>query len=102
MSGLGKGITAASIGNILKARGYKVCLQKLDQYINFDAGTLNPGEHGEMFVTDDGAETDLDLGHYERFTDENYTQDSSVMTGRVYSEVIARERRGDPANESVA
>ncbi|MFH0912427.1 MAG: CTP synthase [Patescibacteria group bacterium] len=101
LSGLGKGITAASIGNILKARGCKVFMQKLDQYINYDAGTLNPGEHGEVFVTDDGAETDLDLGHYERFTDENYSQDSSVMTGRVYSEVIARERRGDYLGKTV-
>ena len=101
LSGLGKGITAASIGNILKARGYKVFMQKLDQYINYDAGTLNPGEHGEVFVTDDGAETDLDLGHYERFTDENYSQDSSIMTGRVYSEVIAKERHGDYLGKTV-
>ncbi len=101
LSGLGKGITAASIGNILKARGHKVFLQKLDQYINYDAGTLNPGEHGEVFVTDDGAETDLDLGHYERFTDENFNQDSSVMTGRIYSDVIAKERRGDFLGKTV-
>lgn len=101
LSGLGKGITAASIGNILKARGYKVFLQKLDQYINYDAGTLNPGEHGEVFVTDDGAETDLDLGHYERFTDESFNQDSSIMTGRIYSDVIARERRGDFLGKTV-
>jgi len=101
LSGLGKGITAASIGNILKARGYSVFMQKLDQYINFDAGTLNPGEHGEVYVTDDGAETDLDLGHYERFTDENYSQASSVMTGRVYSEVIAKERHGDYLGKTV-
>ncbi|MBU1092475.1 CTP synthase, partial [Patescibacteria group bacterium] len=101
LSGLGKGITAASIGNILKARGYTVFMQKLDQYINFDAGTLNPGEHGEVFVTDDGAETDLDLGHYERFTDENYSQESSIMTGRVYSEVIAKERHGDYLGKTV-
>jgi len=101
LSGLGKGITAASIGNILKARGCRVFMQKLDQYINFDAGTLNPGEHGEVFVTDDGAETDLDLGHYERFTDESYSQESSVMTGRVYSEVIAKERHGDYLGKTV-
>jgi len=101
LSGLGKGITAASIGNILKARGYKVFLQKLDPYINYDAGTLNPGEHGEVFVTDDGAETDLDLGHYERFTDESFSQASSIMTGRVYSEVIAKERRGDFLGKTV-
>ena len=101
LSGLGKGITAASIGNILKARGYKIFMQKLDQYINYDAGTLNPGEHGEVFVTDDGAETDLDLGHYERFVDENLTKDSSIMTGRIYSDVIARERRGDFLGKTV-
>ncbi len=101
LSGLGKGIAAASIGNILKARGYKIFMQKLDQYINYDAGTLNPGEHGEVFVTADGAETDLDLGHYERFTDENLTQDSSIMTGRVYSDVISRERRGDFLGKTV-
>jgi len=101
LSGLGKGIAAASIGNILKARGYKVYMQKLDQYINYDAGTLNPGEHGEVFVTDDGAETDLDLGHYERFIDENLTQDSSIMTGRVYSDLIAKERRGDFLGKTV-
>jgi CTP synthase len=101
LSGLGKGIVAASIGNILKARGHKVFMQKLDQYINYDAGTLNPGEHGEVFVTDDGAETDLDLGHYERFIDENLTQDSSIMTGRIYSDVINRERRGDYLGKTV-
>ncbi|AKM84733.1 MAG: CTP synthase, CTP synthase [candidate division Kazan bacterium GW2011_GWA1_50_15] len=101
LSGLGKGIAAASIGNILKARGYKIFMQKLDQYINYDAGTLNPGEHGEVFVTDDGAETDLDLGHYERFIDENLTQDSSIMTGRVYSDVINKERRGDFLGKTV-
>lgn len=101
LSGLGKGIAAASMGNILKARGYKVYMQKLDQYINYDAGTLNPGEHGEVFVTDDGAETDLDLGHYERFIDENLTQDSSIMTGRIYSDLIAKERRGDFLGKTV-
>jgi len=101
LSGLGKGIVAASIGNILKARGLKIFLQKFDQYINVDAGTLNPGEHGEVFVTDDGAETDLDLGHYERFVDTALTQDSSVMTGRIYKEVIERERRGDYLGKTV-
>jgi len=101
LSGLGKGIVAASIGNILKARGHKIFMQKLDQYINYDAGTLNPGEHGEVFVTDDGAETDLDLGHYERFIDENLTKDSSIMTGRIYSDVISRERRGDFLGKTV-
>ncbi|MGH9856632.1 MAG: CTP synthase, partial [Acidobacteriota bacterium] len=83
LSGLGKGITSASIGNILKDRGLSVNMQKFDQYINIDAGTLNPAEHGEVFVTDDGAEADLDLGHYERFLHQNVTSDSSVMTGEV-------------------
>ncbi len=101
LSGLGKGISAASIGNILKARGHKIFMQKLDQYINYDAGTLNPGEHGEVFVTDDGVETDLDLGHYERFIDENLTKDSSIMTGRIYSDVISHERRGDFLGKTV-
>lgn len=101
LSGLGKGITAASIGNILKSRGFAVNMQKFDQYINVDAGTLNPAEHGEVFVTDDGAECDLDLGHYERFLDHNVTTDSSVMTGEIYQEVIARERRGDYLGKTV-
>src|SRR3989344_6036661 len=101
LSGLGKGITAASIGNILKSRGFSVNMQKFDQYINVDAGTLNPAEHGEVFVTDDGAECDLDLGHYERFLDHNVTSDSSVMTGEIYQQVIARERRGDYLGKTV-
>ncbi len=101
LSGLGKGITAASIGNILKARGWKVSIQKFDQYINVDAGTLNPAEHGEVFVTDDGAETDLDLGHYERFLNQKMTKNSSVMTGRIYNEVITRERRGEYLGKTV-
>lgn len=101
LSGLGKGITAASIGNVLKERGFKVNMQKFDQYINVDAGTLNPAEHGEVFVTDDGAESDLDLGHYERFLNQNVTADSSVMTGRIYNEVIARERRGEYLGKTV-
>lgn len=101
LSGLGKGITAASIGNILKDRGWKVSMQKFDQYINVDAGTLNPAEHGEVFVTDDGAETDLDLGHYERFLNQNMTKNSSVMTGRIYNEVIMRERRGEYLGKTV-
>ena len=92
VSGLGKGITAASLGRLLKARGLKVTAQKLDPYLNVDPGTMNPVQHGEVFVTDDGAETDLDLGHYERFTDESLTKYSSVTTGRIYSEVIERER----------
>jgi CTP synthase len=94
LSGLGKGIFAASIGNILRSRGFSVNIQKCDPYLNVDAGTLNPGEHGEVFVTDDGAETDLDLGHYERFVDTNLTKLSSVMTGRIYTEVLDDERRG--------
>lgn len=101
LSGLGKGITAASIGNILKDRGLKVNMQKFDQYINVDAGTLNPAEHGEAFVTDDGAEADLDLGHYERFLNHNVTANSSVMTGKIYQEVINRERRGEYLGKTV-
>jgi CTP synthase len=94
LSGLGKGITAASIGNLLKARGLKVNIQKCDPYLNYDAGTLNPAEHGECFVTKDGAETDLDLGHYERFLDQELTQSSSLMSGRVLRKVIDGERSG--------
>jgi CTP synthase len=95
VSGIGKGITAASLGTILKARGLSVSLQKLDPYINIDPGTMSPYQHGEVFVTDDGAETDLDLGHYERFVDTNLSKASNVTTGKIYSEVIAKERRGD-------
>lgn len=95
VSGLGKGLTAASLGRILKQRGLKVFMQKLDPYINVDPGTMSPYQHGEVFVTADGAETDLDLGHYERFIDEELNKDSSITTGRVYSHVIAKERRGD-------
>lgn len=95
VSGLGKGITAASLGRLLKARGYKVTMQKFDPYINIDPGTMNPVQHGEVFVTDDGAETDLDLGHYERFIDENLTGNSNVTTGKVYWSVLSKERRGD-------
>ena len=101
VSGLGKGITAASLGRLLKNRGYKVANQKFDPYINVDPGTMSPYEHGEVFVTDDGAETDLDLGHYERFTDEALSKNSSVTTGRIYSEVIERERRGDYLGKTV-
>lgn len=101
LSGLGKGITAASIGNILKDRGLATNMQKFDQYINVDAGTLNPAEHGEVFVTDDGAEADLDLGHYERFLNQNLTTDSSVMTGRIYLSLIARERKGEYLGKTV-
>lgn len=95
VSGLGKGITAASLGRLLKARGYKVTMQKFDPYINIDPGTMNPVQHGEVFVTDDGAETDLDLGHYERFIDESLTKNSNVTTGKVYWSVLSKERRGD-------
>lgn len=95
VSGLGKGITAASLGRLLKARGYKVTMQKFDPYINIDPGTMNPIQHGEVFVTDDGAETDLDLGHYERFIDENLGKNSNVTTGKVYWSVLQKERRGD-------
>ena len=95
VSGLGKGITAASLGRLLKARGYHVTMQKFDPYINIDPGTMNPVQHGEVFVTDDGAETDLDLGHYERFIDESLTRNSNVTTGKVYWTVLQKERRGD-------
>ena len=101
LSGLGKGVTAASIGNILKARGFRVSMQKFDQYLNVDAGTLNPGEHGEVFVTDDAAETDLDLGHYERFLDQPLTKDASIMTGRIYLDVIQAEREGKYLGKTV-
>ena len=101
VSGLGKGITGASLGRLLKNRGYKVIAQKFDPYINVDPGTMNPHEHGEVFVTDDGAETDLDLGHYERFIDENLTKNCSITTGRIYSEVIEKERRGDYLGKTV-
>ncbi|MCD6322215.1 MAG: CTP synthase [Clostridiales bacterium] len=95
VSGLGKGITAASLGRLLKARGYRVTMQKFDPYINVDPGTMSPYQHGEVFVTDDGAETDLDLGSYERFIDENLSQDSNITTGSIYGSVIAKERKGD-------
>ena len=95
VSGLGKGITAASLGRLLKARGYTVTMQKFDPYINIDPGTMNPIQHGEVFVTDDGTETDLDLGHYERFIDESLTKNSNVTTGKIYWSVLQKERRGD-------
>jgi CTP synthase len=100
-SGLGKGITAASIARLLKSRGLRITLQKLDPYINVDPGTMNPFEHGEVFVLDDGAETDLDLGHYERFTDESLAHESNVTTGAVYQTVIQRERRGEFLGKTV-
>lgn len=95
VSGLGKGITAASLGRLLKARGFTVTMQKFDPYINIDPGTMNPVQHGEVFVTDDGAETDLDLGHYERFIDESLTRNSNVTAGKVYWTVLNKERRGE-------
>ena len=95
VSSLGKGITAASLGRLLKSRGYKVTVQKFDPYINIDPGTMSPYQHGEVFVTDDGAETDLDLGHYERFIDINLSKSSNVTTGKIYQAVITKERRGD-------
>ena len=101
VSGLGKGITAASLGRLLKNRGYKVTIQKFDPYLNVDPGTMSPYEHGEVFVTDDGAETDLDLGHYERFIDENLTKNSSVTMGKIYSHVIEKERKGDYLGKTV-
>ena len=93
-SGLGKGIAAASIGMLLKSAGYKVAIQKLDPYLNVDPGTMNPYQHGEVFVTKDGAETDLDLGHYERFIDEELSALSSVSTGQIYRDVLEKEREG--------
>ncbi|MGI9602520.1 MAG: CTP synthase [Acidimicrobiales bacterium] len=100
-SSLGKGITASSLGRLLKARGLRVTMQKLDPYINVDPGTMNPFEHGEVFVTDDGGETDLDLGHYERFIDENLSRASNATTGSIYSHVLAAERRGDYLGKTV-
>jgi len=101
VSSLGKGLTAASLGNLLTARGLHVVMQKLDPYLNVDPGTMNPFQHGEVFVTDDGAETDLDIGHYERFLDIELSQAANVTTGQVYSEVIARERRGEYLGDTV-
>ena len=95
VSSIGKGIVAASLGRLLKNRGLKVTIQKFDPYINIDPGTMSPYQHGEVFVTDDGAETDLDLGHYERFIDINLNKHSDVTTGKIYSEVLRKERRGE-------
>ena len=100
VSGLGKGITAASLGRLLKLRGIKVAAQKLDPYMNVDPGTMSPYQHGEVFVTDDGAETDLDLGHYERFIDENLTKFSNLTSGRVYWNVLQKERAGGYLGET--
>ena len=101
VSSLGKGIVSASVGKLLQSRGYSVTIQKLDPYINVDPGTLNPYEHGECYVTEDGAETDLDLGHYERFININTSQANNVTTGKIYLNVIEKERRGDYLGETV-
>src|ERR1700724_2012863 len=95
VSSIGKGITTACLGRLLRNRGFNVTMMKLDPYVNVDAGTMNPFQHGEVFVTDDGAETDMDLGHYERFIDENLSRDNNTTTGKIYGAVIARERRGE-------
>ena len=101
VSSVGKGVTAAAIGRVLKARGFRVSIQKLDPYLNVDPGTMSPYQHGEVFVTEDGAETDLDLGHYERFIDENLNKACNITTGQVYNEVITKERRGDYLGETI-
>src|SRR5512138_1973178 len=101
VSSLGKGLAASSIGCLLECRGLQVALIKLDPYINVDPGTMSPFQHGEVFVTDDGAETDLDLGHYERFTHAHLTQANNVTSGRIYETIIARERRGDYLGKTV-
>ena len=101
LSSLGKGIAAASIATLLKNCGFKVSMLKADPYINVDPGTMSPFEHGEVFVTADGAETDLDLGHYERFLDENLTQNNNFTTGKVYSTVIEKERKGDYLGKTI-
>ena len=101
VSGLGKGITAASLGRLLKARGFRVAAQKLDPYVNVDPGTMSPYQHGEVYVTEDGAETDLDLGHYERFIDEDLNRFSNLTTGKVYWNVLTKERRGEYLGETV-
>ena len=100
-SSLGKGLTASSLGNLLKARGLRVTMQKLDPYLNVDPGTMNPFQHGEVFVTDDGRETDLDIGHYERFLETNLEGTANVTTGQIYSTVIAKERRGEYLGDTV-
>jgi CTP synthase len=100
-SSLGKGLTASSLGRLLRARGLRVVMQKLDPYLNVDPGTMNPFQHGEVFVTEDGAETDLDIGHYERFLDADLDATSNVTTGQVYSTVIAKERRGEYLGDTV-
>ena len=101
LSGLGKGIVSASLGYLLKSRGFKVTIQKLDPYLNVDPGTMNPYQHGEVFVLDDGSETDLDLGHYERFIDTNLSKNNTTSSGRVYWDVLKRERKGDYLGETI-
>jgi len=101
VSSLGKGIACSSLGFLLKARGLNVSIQKLDPYINVDPGTMSPYQHGEVYVTDDGAETDLDLGHYERFIEESLSQANNVTTGRIYQDVITKERRGEYLGSTV-
>ena len=101
VSSLGKGLAAASIGCLLEARGIKINLMKFDPYLNVDPGTMSPFQHGEVFVTDDGAETDLDLGHYERFTHARLTRDNNLTTGRIYEQIITKERRGDYLGKTV-
>lgn len=100
-SSLGKGLTASSLGRVLRSRGVRVTMQKLDPYLNVDPGTMNPFQHGEVFVTEDGAETDLDIGHYERFLDVNLDAVANVTTGQIYSSVIAKERRGEYLGDTV-
>ena len=101
VSSIGKGIVAASLGRLLKSKGYSVSILKLDPYLNVDPGTMSPFQHGEVFVTDDGAETDLDLGHYERFTNISSKQSDNITTGRIYSDVIKRERKGGYLGKTV-
>src|SRR5690242_15591809 len=101
VSSIGKGITTASLGRLLKSRGVSVAIMKLDPYLNVDPGTMSPYQHGEVFVTDDGGETDLDLGHYERFTSARMTRDNNITTGKVYGTVIEKERRGDYLGRTV-
>src|ERR1700722_12801656 len=101
LSSLGKGLTAAALGALLENRGFNITLMKMDPYLNVDPGTMNPFQHGEVFVTEDGAETDLDLGHYERFTNVNLKRDNSVTAGQVYEAVIAKERRGEYSGGTV-
>ena len=101
VSSLGKGLSSASLAYLLKSQGFKVRVRKMDPYLNVDPGTMSPFQHGEVFVTDDGAETDLDLGHYERFTDISSTKNDNITTGRIYSDIITKERRGDYLGKTV-